>query len=219
MLVEWVNLSFGLSPLAAGSPLLNEYGEVIGLVTHYSLLPGSRSLTQKMRYGFPGNLQAPGSPYLGQNTLAIPFNLIQSPPAGLQPKTSEELNRLGLLTSPLTGVGDIVRGTLARRVERHGSSVEPVDEKFEFSQSDGQIFVFLMLIPNQKSKTLAYPRIYDLTNRLLASGQPNKIQLDPNKPFNYGWQVNLSQLPPGDYRVDVVFEPNPVWRSFFRIAP
>ena len=210
------NLSFTLQSLSSGSPLLNEFGEAIGLVVNRSLLPGSSSL-DALRRGFPMNLYNEKSPTRGQSALAVPISRVPSAWTGLSTTPLSELTRTGEFTPPLVRFEDILHGTLTRRLDRANSMSLPADELFEYSKCDGIVALYVQWDPKAKVKSTAYLRLYDFRNRLLVTTKPFKISLSPGRPMSTTWNIPVSELPPGLYRVDAIIDPTPVWRTFFRV--
>jgi hypothetical protein len=211
-----LHLSFSTTQKASGSPVLNDYGEVIGVIVHGSLLPGSQFLGIT-RGAYPGNLVATGSPYRLDTVLAVPINAIQIPTDGRPARSLDELERAGQLISPLQLNRNIWRGTVARKVERQGAMAEPVDEKFEYPRRDGQVAVLVSWQAKEKIKSQYSFRLYDIDNRLVSEGKPAKLNLDTGRNVDTWWQLDISKLPAGLYRLDIILGSNPAWRTFFRI--
>ena len=81
--------------------------------------------------------------------------------------------------------------------------------------------VFVLWDPKQKAKGIATVSIYDLDNKLLTpSGKTNdvKVNLRPGQQLSTYWQMGVSGLPVGVYRIEVRLNDLTVWRSFFRIV-
>lgn len=214
---ERLSLSLSLRPQASGSPVFNEYGEVIGFFAPHSLLPGSASLEGKA-VGHALNLFLPQSPFYRQQALGVPVTLI---PASFEQGSvtpPAELGRSGQFTPALGEFRDIVRGTLASEVEKTGGTWRTVDEKFEFSRRDGQMAVCLHWFPRQKGKATAICRLYDLRNRTLVTSDPTPVKFRAERLLFSAWKMPLADLPPGVYRVDVLLDLTPVWRTFFRLV-
>ena len=201
-----------LNRRAIGSPLLNDYGEVFGLIGG-NPIPGAGLLEE---------LNVVGPPTLGNNlrgALAVPIMLISGRTAGHPPTTLRELATSGQFAAPLVGFRNIMRATLSRGVSRKGDVAEAVDERSEFSRRDAQAAVVIGWYPKEKLKGLPALRIYDLDNHLLSEDKAKKaISVNPGKLSYSIWQVALASLPPGTYRIDVLLDADATWRTFFRIA-
>jgi S1-C subfamily serine protease len=209
---ERVIIADPLNRRAIGSPLMNEYGEVFGLIGG-NPIPGA---------GLLQDLDLVGPPTLGDNlrgALAVPITLITQRPSGGAPTTLHELASSGQFEPPLVGFRNIMRATLARSVERKGDVAEGIDERLEYSRRDPQAVVLIGWYPKEKLKGLPSLRIYDLDNHLLSEDKAKKpINLSPGKLSYSIWQLALTGLPPGTYRIDVLLDTDAHWRAFFRIA-
>lgn len=204
-----LNLNFSLASEAIGSPLLNEYGEVIAVVGG-SLIPGSWSLKGRWGYGGAVSDFFPGG-------LAVPISQLPTPPTDSPPVLLDELSRSGQFVQPLVRDEYISLGRLARGLERQGPVPLLVDAKSEFSRKDGQVVLLVTWEPRVKRRGRAYFRTYDLDNRIVIDSKPGKIDLKPGHLFDTAWKLSLGTLQPGVYRIDVFVDQDPVWRTFLRI--
>jgi hypothetical protein len=56
-------------------------------------------------------------------------------------------------------------------------------------------------------------------NRLLAAGKPEKISVSRGEVTTERmWQMRLTNLPVGIYRVDIEIADGVAWRQFFKVA-
>lgn len=210
---ERVTVSFSLYPRAIGSPLLNEYGEVIGIVGA-GIVPGATSL-EVLRTGFPVNLATLEFTY--RRDQALPISLVPATfPVG-KSTTLGELASSGQFVPLLSGYRDVASGTLAASVRREGSSLQAVDDKFEFSRRVGHMAVLLTWDPKEKRKGRASVRLYNLDNKLLFESKFLKVTLHPGEVFFSMWEMTLGEnTSPGIYRLDVVLDSDTVWRTFLK---
>jgi trypsin-like peptidase len=215
-----LDLSFAVQSGASGSPLINEYGEAIGMVVVRSLLPGSKSLSA-MRKGlgaaYPGNLFGSDSPFRSENQLAIPISAVQLKTAESPVTSLSQLAANGSFTPALAGFENIMSGTVARRIDRKGSLWEPVEQKFEYSHEDDQIVIFIIWSMRSKLKGLASLRLYGLNNQLAVTSRPKKISLSKGQMSYLTYPLEISKVPSGTYRVDLVIDTTAVWRTFIRV--
>ncbi len=198
------NLSFSPSQQAIGGPVLNEYGELIGVVGG-SLLPGA-SAYEETHFGYPPNV------------LAVPISLVSLPPDDRRPTSLDELARNGQFIPLLVGQRNVMRATLALGVDRTWNSPRPIEEKSEFSRREGKMVVFLAWYPKQKRKGLASVRVYNLDNKLLFESKPLKINLQLNQFLYTTWDITFGNMSPTIYRIDVYLDADPIWRTFFRMT-
>lgn len=207
-------LAYMASAKAAGSPLLNEYGDVIGIVAG-STIPGSSSLLQE-RTGYYSSLMRGGN---GSNAVAVPIELAIISADSVNPSTLSDLKQHGQFVSPLAGRDFIGQGSLSLRLDnRRNVTPMPLDEKYEFTRRDQQFFVFIMWAAKEKRNTTTRVQIYDMDNNLLSDGKPAKLNMRPSQVAYTTWQMPVAAFRPGSYRMDILLGEEPAWRTFFSIA-
>ena len=198
-----------------GSALLNEYGEVIGIVGG-SLLPGISTL-ESGRTSYAINLLAARG--MVHAAMASPIWLVPRVPDKSQETTLEQLAADGQFVPPLVWKDDVVSGTLTKSLPKDKTKLpNMVDDKFEYTRADARAYIFLILAPRQKRKGLSSILIYNLDNRLLGQSAPMKVSLDAGQTKFWNAEFPLANLTPGVYRVDLTFDGNPLWRTYFRIT-
>ena len=193
-----------------GSPLINDYGEVIGIIGG-SLVGGA----------FPGDsIYASRNAMLGavsRGGLAIPISLVHESAAAST--TIAQLAATGQFMPTLTTTQDVLIGALSRGLNRKADPPRVVEEKYEFTRADGQASVLISWLPEEKHKGIPALRIFDLDNRLIfESAGKKKITVNTNKLSYTAWELDISTLPPGIYRIDVLLAADTVWRTFFRMV-
>jgi trypsin-like peptidase len=198
----------------AGSPLLNEYGEVIGLMVVHTI-PGASSLATGTFFSYSNFLPSKNF----SQGLALPINAVPEPPADTAETPMADLLQNGMFIPPLVGYENVAQGELTLRVEnRQGFSPLPSQQRSEFSHKDGQFAAFVMWNPKEKLNTQTVLRLYDLHNRLLYEGKPAKLNLRPNQITYSTWQVGIEKVPAGQYRIDIMLGNQPAWRTFFSVS-
>jgi hypothetical protein len=195
---------------AIGSPVLNRDGRVIGIV--------------KVSPNFGGNNIPLGTGYIRLGVTAyagpqiIPIALVQNPAPTAQPATLAGLAARGLFIPPVPRDPQIIYGYLCRDITRVGQTLEPSVVTSQFFRRDKQIAIIVTWGPDEKIKTTDQIRIYNNEdNSLRLETRPGKISLKPHDTVYTGWKIQISALPPGVYRVDVLLGTTPEWRSFFRL--
>ncbi len=207
---ERLNIADFFDRRAVGSPVLNDYGEVIGLAVG-GLLPGAPFIGDAVLFYRNGQL---GSPTRG--TLAVPIVLVDE--AGRAPTTIAALAGAGQFTPALAGNQSIINGTLARDLNRKANPPQTIDEKSEFSRADSKAVVFLTWMPREKRSGIPTLRVYDLDNHLVVEDVgKKKLNLGANAIAYSAWDMDLTKLQPGIYRLDVLLDTDTVWRAFFRM--
>ncbi len=214
---ERLNLNFNFSPRASGSPVINEFGEVIGMLSFHSLVPGLGSLEvlrQAHSFSYPGNMFLLGF----DSQFAVPISLVQKPSSNPRAATFADLVRTGQFMANLVRSDNVLQGTIAKSIHRQDSTWDAVDSKFEYQRKDGQICVLITWSVKTKIKSTAALRFYDIDNELLGTAPPSKLKLSKGALGYSSWTFDVSRLPVGLYRVDLVVGADPIWRSFFRLA-
>ena len=213
------HLSLSVGRASSGSPVLNEAGEVIGIMTFGSLLPGVASIESNASVAYPMNLAGQDSPTRLNEVLAIPISAVRIPDAATPATDLASFARGGGLIAPLSPHSRLVdTGTLAKEIKRQGPVPHTEGEKFDYSRAGGQVMVFLWLNPTEKIRSQLVFRIYDMNNRLTAQTKASKLSLDPNKRVNISGALDVRALEEGTYRVDVFVGDDVIWRTFFRLA-
>jgi len=196
-------------PDVTGAPLLDEYGDVIGVVGG-SMIPGSGSTRMLAGTYFGASQLLNANPGL----VAVPIKTYSKPPSG--PTNFAQLETNGTFTAPIVRFENIQYGVLAKRVETK-LGPRPMDEGYEFRPADPFI-VFLEWRPKEKIKSTATLKILDPGGQVLIEGKPTKLDVKPGPTNSYTWwKADITKLRPGIYRVDVVVDSNAIWRAFFRV--
>jgi len=202
-----------VSYLSAGSPLLNEYGEVYALVGGVPL-PGFRSLhANKTTWIISGNLAQ----------MEKANNELQGIPISEFIKTERkefamrQMLELKQFTPPLIDNGNSVNGTMAVYKGKANQMLSYSDEKYEFTEADKQFIVYLYWYPKVKQKGIATIQIFNAGNQLVGESKQTKITLNPKEQTQSYWLYDIASFPTGTYRIDLVMENQPIWRTFFKI--
>lgn len=184
-----------------GAPVLNEFGEVIGMVAGPP--PASYRGMTVYRVG-----SDPGA-------RVLPYSAIRASGAGAAASVAD-LKARNVLMRAADGRDHIINGGFAREVQRN--PLRPVDQREQFSSADRQLFVFLTWDPRERLRGMMVYQLFDEENRKLAESKPAKVDFKPgNGRFSY-WEVPLPPRP-GSYRVDVVIGDVTLWRGLFMRIP
>lgn len=211
---ERLNLSGSPSRSAIGSPLLNEFGEVIGMVGG-SLAPGTDMLGSYMLAGDSTNFGANG---IIRDGLAVPITLIPSSSDHATPTTLDQLAQTGQMLPLLVSEDKVLFGELALTLEKNQGTVSPLNSRQQFSRQDQKIYVYITWAATSNFKGLASMAIFDGDNRSIGQSKPLKVNLHTGGVSGSVWNIPIASLTPGIYRVDVSLGDDIVWRRFYRIT-
>jgi hypothetical protein len=91
-------------------------------------------------------------------------------------------------------------------------------ETYEFSRRDGLVWVISEWQKKGKvSKGMLSAKVYDDQNRVRVTVAPKKTSL-PLSLLRSGFNFALQPLSPGIYRIDLIWDDEPVWRTFIRVT-
>lgn len=214
---ERLNLSAAPTEHAIGAALLNEYGEVIGVVGG-SLIPGASSMDLLQVAASPAPA---GGRIFMRGGLAVPIHLVAPPSPETPATTLAALSASGQFLPAVTARRNVSYGQLARALERKGGLPWPVEGGNQFSRRNPKMVVYVLWEAKEKVKGTLTMRIYDLDNRQLnqpAPVKPMRLNLRPGNRTVTTWQLDVGRVPPAIYRVDVWLNDTPVWRTFFRVT-
>ena len=194
---------------AVGGPLLNEFGDVVGIVGG-SLSPGVRfnrrdmDLNPLLWSGLPARVSV------------TPISeLPATPPAGAT--TLKALADDGTLTASIVPMQSLMSGGTTNAISKTSGDMR-VNDVTDFSRKDPELYVYTLWLRKDKvSKGMVSAKIYDVHNRLLAQVQPKKTSLPTDVPMRLTMKLTPQTFEPGIYRVDILWDGHAVWRAFFRI--
>lgn len=200
-------------PRTIGSPLLDAFGRVVGVLGG-SLVPGIESVGREGTRAYRGGGQVPENL---SGPLTVPISLIPEPSAS-QPTVLSELATQSQFIKPVVTDTQVMSGTLCRDYQTvHDITITALGATTEFSRGRDSLAAVFMWAPDKKVKSTIQLQIYDLDNRLVEQSRPAKIGLQPQITAYSGMKLPLTALAPGIYRVDLLVGDDLEWRAFFRI--
>jgi S1-C subfamily serine protease len=205
-----ISLSNTFNMAATGGPLLNEHGEVLGMLG--GALPETL-VPQVMRdasaYAAGGTTSAITAP-------AIPISMFVPPP-NLTPATLHTLWTNGQFTAPVTAARNVLFGMLTEGKPPKGRAPFITEMKSEFTRRNDPVTVYVALQSMDTLKTTVQMRMYDVDNHVISSGEPAKITLRRGETQDRYWSFVVGLLNPAIYRVDVLLGESVAWRTYFRV--
>jgi hypothetical protein len=187
----------------AGSPVLSEYGDLIGIV-------GASQAGGSLRLQVAESA-ATGGP---QSRQVIPVSALPSSRSSENASISD-LRLRGVLMAPVTG-DHVVSGGFARRIETSPTR-RPADQRDDFAvREGGSIYAFVTWDPKVRLKGASVLRVFDDANRPVVESAPKKTDLKPGNLVWGQWQFALPARP-GQYRVDIVVGDATCWRRYFLV--
>jgi hypothetical protein len=202
---------FRLGSLASeeslGAPVLNEYGEIAAALAG-SGIPGAGPVDQAA-------LADAGYDVARGSRARAP---VSASDATSLSETFESLAQAGAFVKPLVRSPHIVDGALDTEASRSLRVPTWIERRFRFTRAD-RCVVSVRWIPDQKQDTTSRFEVFDAGNRRVGASDPAKLKLRPGQPLLQSWEIALTTLPAGLYRVDLVLgDADPVWRSYFHLT-
>ncbi len=194
---------------AVGGPLLNPSGLVAGIVGG-SVTPGSRFSRKAMSLS-----RALWSRTDGE-IVATPIGAVPNPSGAAS--SFRTLLDSGVLTPPLTPTPSLVFGGSARTISKDPNDMSTTDTS-EFSRKDKAAWIYTLWQKKEKNaKGLVSAKVYDSRNHLLVDVAPKKITAPDGPPSRVAFDFALANFTAGVYRVDVLWNGQPAWRTFFTVT-
>ena len=209
-----INISAPPADHAIGTCLLNEYGDVIGVVGG-EIIPGASAINL---LDLSPMSSAAGSRIYTRGGLAVPMSQISVSSADTPLSV---LDAKGEFLPSVTASRNVVYGQLARTLNTKGALPSPADGGGSFSKRDPKVFVYVMWEGREKAKGFVTMRVFDIDNHLLNKSwleKPLKFSLSRGEQKTTSWEIPTAPLASGIYRIDVWLDDAPAWRTFWRLS-
>lgn len=184
-----------------GAPVLNEFGELIGLVGDRGSIGEGATV-----YRLGGS--TPGTPIVPIGAIGVDA---AAPRVALV-----DLRARGVTVAGVVGDEHVITAGFGR-VDAKGKLVS-TEQRAELSGREKAFAVFVMLSPKARLRGLMNVRLFDAENRLVAESKPAKVDFHKDQTSTFSWSFPM--LPnAGTYRADVLLDTTPIWRGFARMTP
>jgi hypothetical protein len=131
-------------------------------------------------------------------------------------RSLDQLDHDGILTPTVTGMPEFLYGGTVKNLPRRAADPLPEDTA-EFSHRDSSVNVYSFWKREGKtSKGTLSAMIYDVSNHVRVTVPPKKVAL-LNESTRFSFGFGPSPLQPGVYRIDLLWDNRPVWRTYIRI--
>ncbi len=207
---ERISISNIFNRSATGGPLLNERGEVIGLLG--GVLPESLVL-QIMR---DSSADTSGGSTYTITASAIPISLVVSHP-NVNSASFQTLWANGQFTAPVTASRNVAFGMITQGKPTKRGAAFPKEMKHEFNRQDDSAAVFVAFQSMETLKTTVQLQMYDADNHVVSNGEPVKVTMRRGETLERTWSFSPGKANPGVYRADVMLGDAVAWRSYLRV--
>jgi hypothetical protein len=187
-----------------GAPVVNQFGEIIGIIGG-GISTGPMGMRQLTR--MQADLR--GAPVIPLSAFRVQ--------ADAQPTSLTELKARGDVVAAPQGQEHVLSGGFATAIVKK-ASIQPVDQREEFSISEKGFTVFVTFSPLERLRGMMSLRMYDAENRMVMQGKPAKRDLRKGTLVMSSWQIDMPGTA-GLYRADVLLDEKVMWRSYVRVTP
>lgn len=204
-----ISISNTFNTAAAGGPLLNERGEILGL------LGGASPETLVPRVLTDVQVSTGASSSYAITGTAVPIGMVTGS-LNANPTTLQTLWSQGQFTAPITASRNVSFGMMTQGKPQKGKPFAR-EMKLEFTRQDDSATILVSLQSIEPLKATTELRVYDADNRLVSKGEPIKITLRRGEQQERYWSFPPVSFPAGVYRADVLLGDAVAWRTYFRV--
>jgi hypothetical protein len=194
----WI-VTFQTGFARAGSPVVNESGEILGIVDSPTNVFESLKAQEDLR----------GTRLIDVADFKVPENG--------SPTSLDDLRARGELLAPVLGETHVLSGGFAASINR-GPTVAPEDQRSEFSIAEKAFTVFLTWNPRERLKGMVSLKLFNADNRQLVQSPPKKADIKKQDLILMSWRFDMLRTP-GVYRADVLLDDKVMWRGWVRLTP
>jgi hypothetical protein len=196
---------------AAGAPILNDAGDVLGVLGG-EIVPGAATVRQNESVSLRELLGYPAMLW------CVPHSSL--PSVGTAATSFADLTRTGQFTAPLgAGRRHVATGVAAQNVQRDGGWVRAIGQNTRFSKAAGSFWALVNLSPQVKLRSRGTFRVFARDGTRVCESTPLKVNVDLGRTLGVAWAVDCRAITGGMYRIDFDLDGAPVWRVFVEIVP
>jgi hypothetical protein len=208
-----INISGIYNRSSLGGSLLNEQGQMIGLL--------GGTLPDALLSDFNSDLQvnAPDLSHTTTGGIAIVASLLPTSAPGPSKPLPDLLANGDMM--PIVSRPQIINfGLLSNGPASDPKSHAAIQHnwKSSFQKGDASAFAIIAFTNIETLKTTVTIKLYDLDNHLVATGKTEKLNITRGQPAERTWTLPLTNLPGGFYRVDILVGDDIAWRQYFKIT-
>jgi hypothetical protein len=205
-----IHFEASLTTESAGGPLLDLDGKVVGILGG-SLTPGARFHHKDISMSpalFSG---------LGATRSAVPVTVLQHQPLPATPDTSSDLVAKKTFTRPLGPGPSFLWGGMSDKAPKN-LNMPPPEFKSEFRRNENINVLMNWQKRDKNGKGMLGAEIFDASNKLLGTVAAKKVSLAEREATQLMFGFSPAPLTPGIYRIDVLWNDQAVWRTFFTVV-
>ena len=198
---------------ALGGPLLDAQGQVIGVL-------GGALPEAYVREADPATTAThpvdADDVYEGASGTAVASSLIPQTLLAA-PRPLKALWDNGDMTPPVT-TSKYVQSRVITSKENEKKKAAESTGASEFKKSMGTAVVVIAFDKSEALKTTAQVKIFEFDNHPVAAGEIEKVSLKKGTAAEKDWDIPVSDLSAGMYRVDILIGDGVAWRQYFKVV-
>jgi trypsin-like peptidase len=206
-----IDFSGVYDPAGMGGALLNDQGEVIGIL--------GGALPESFLNSYAPQLQSDSElAFYTVGGIAVAANLLpQSLPSS--PTSLQDLWAKGQMTPPLVNSNYVLYGMLTRAIKTTDTKPPAADRdnQYRFQRGDANAGAFVHFANTTAFKSTVILKVYDMDNHVVVSSGSEKVSVNRGEHAERLWQLPIAKLPAGIYRVDVEVADGVAWRQYFKL--
>jgi hypothetical protein len=122
-----------------------------------------------------------------------------------------------VLTPRLQASSEFKYGGTTREIPKRGAEVHVADVS-QFSRRDPLVAVYALVErTGKRSKGMFSGKVYDIQNRMRVDVTPRKVSLS-GVPSRLSFGFSPAALEPGAYRIDLLWDGSPFWRTWITVS-
>jgi S1-C subfamily serine protease len=208
-------IASGVTSASFGGPLLDEFGNYVGILGG-SILPGGDPIKTLMLLSDENSVGTTTDwPTTG---LAVPHTVLPDFTTANKITELAEIGSGGEFLSPVAPSKSIHFISLVDQVSEKSGNAIPRNFKQIFSRRENKAFVFVDWQSSTKEKFACTLRLFDADNKLISDAKSRDVSLAPGKFVSTTWDLSIATAKPGIYRLDLVLNGVTSWREFFRVT-
>jgi hypothetical protein len=213
---ERLLVASGVTSVSFGGPLLDEYGNYVGIMGG-SIVPGGDPLKTLELLSDHGATDRTTD--WGLTGLAVPHTLLPDFSTLSTTTSLAELASRGEFLAPIVKRDSIQYATLSNGVNKGvANALAPKGFGRVFSRRDNKAVMFVNWQGGSKEKLNYELRLFNADNKVISESKPREVSLAPGQYVTTTWDIPIGSMPPGIYRVDLILESKTAWRDFFRVT-
>jgi trypsin-like peptidase len=210
---ERLLIASGVTPLSFGGPLLDEYGNYVGILGG-SIIPGGDPVrTLSLLSEANANSRTIDWETTG---LAVPQTVLPEIPPTAAATSLADIAARGEMLSPVIKINAVQSATLGLM----GSGNETLLKAYKrvFSRQEHKPVAQVSWQGIEKQKFSCIFRLFNVDNKLVAESKPRDISMNSGKYMTTTWEIPVASIPAGIYRVDLVLSGKAAWREFLKVV-